>query len=216
MTTIGGQILRFPGPRAAQVTPGVVTLADGIVKSIEFGAVPSTIDFGGPNHLVCPGFIDTHVHLPQFDSIGAVGMPLLPWLEQVIFPAEILWNDVDYARAMVSRVIDQFLSHGTTAVCAYATVSHEATVAAIEAFASAGFRGAIGQTLIDRGAPNELMRETDLLVDQVSMTLDAFPPAARMATAVTPRYALSCTEPLMLSAGQLAKDHDAIIQTHLA
>ncbi|MEM6474318.1 MAG: amidohydrolase family protein, partial [Planctomycetota bacterium] len=47
-------------------------------------------------------------------------------------------------------------------------------------------------------------------------TLDAFPPAARMATAVTPRYALSCTEPLMLSAGQLAKDHDAIIQTHLA
>jgi guanine deaminase len=38
--------------------------------------------------LVLPGFVDTHVHFPQLRCIGALGMPLLEWLEQCALPEE--------------------------------------------------------------------------------------------------------------------------------
>lgn len=214
--TVGGQILRFPVAGQATLEPGVISIAGSQISAIDFGPVPESVDIGNPRSLISPGFIDTHLHLPQFDSIGAIGMPLLPWLNQVIFPAEIRWNDLAYAQAMVSRVIDQLLAHGTTSVCAYSTVSHPATVAAIELFSEFGFRGVIGQALIDRGAPKELTRTKKELVDQVQKTLQDFPADQRMSTAVTPRYALSCTPELMQEVALLARDENALIQTHLA
>ncbi len=38
--------------------------------------------------LVLPGFVDTHVHFPQVRIIGALGMPLLDWLEHSALPEE--------------------------------------------------------------------------------------------------------------------------------
>ncbi|MEM0925193.1 MAG: amidohydrolase family protein [Planctomycetota bacterium] len=216
MTTIGGQLLRISGDSSVEITPGVVTLSGERIAQIDYGPLPESIDFGGPQMLISPGFIDTHVHLPQFDSIGVVGQPLLPWLNEVIFPAEIRWNELEFAKSMTARVIDQLLAHGTTAVCAYATVSHPSTIAAIEAFAEAGFRGVIGQTLIDRHAPRELTRGTEQLIEEVEKTLERFPSTQRMSSAVTPRYALACTPELMTSVAKLAQAHNAIIQTHLA
>ena len=47
--------------------------------------------------LVLPGFVDTHVHFPQVRMIGALGMPLLDWLERSALPEEARLADVDYA-----------------------------------------------------------------------------------------------------------------------
>ncbi|MDA6076099.1 amidohydrolase family protein [Edwardsiella anguillarum] len=35
-----------------------------------------------------PGFIDTHIHYPQSEMIGAYGEQLLEWLEKYTFPTE--------------------------------------------------------------------------------------------------------------------------------
>jgi guanine deaminase len=50
--------------------------------------------------LVLPGFVDTHVHFPQVRMIGALGMPLLDWLERSALPEEARLADVDYARGV--------------------------------------------------------------------------------------------------------------------
>ncbi|QEF97230.1 Guanine deaminase [Stieleria maiorica] len=216
MITLGGQILQSEPEGYATIRPGVVEIAEGRIVGVEFGQVSNRVDHGGPDALICPGFIDTHLHLPQFDSIGAAGMRLLPWLKDVIFPAEQRWNDLDFAKSMIDRVARQCLGVGTTGVCAYATVNHEATIAALTAFRDIGFRGVIGQVMMDRDAPPPLLRPRGQLIDEVSRTLDQFPPDRPMAAAVTPRFALSCSEALLEDAGRLAASYDAIVQTHLA
>lgn len=38
--------------------------------------------------LITPGFIDTHIHLPQTGMVGAYGEQLLDWLNTYTFPAK--------------------------------------------------------------------------------------------------------------------------------
>src|SRR6188472_399038 len=38
--------------------------------------------------LVLPGLVDTHVHYPQVRITGALGLPLLEWLNAVALPEE--------------------------------------------------------------------------------------------------------------------------------
>ena len=99
-----------PGVRLAE---GWLRTEGGRIVEVHEGGLPASFDLGGDGHLISPGFIDTHMHLPQFDLIGAHGMRLLDWLDQVTFPNEARWADADYAAAMTDRVIDQLLSVGT-------------------------------------------------------------------------------------------------------
>ena len=47
--------------------------------------------------LLLPGFVDTHVHFPQARIIGALGMPLLDWLDRCALPEEARLADLGYA-----------------------------------------------------------------------------------------------------------------------
>src|SRR5487761_1703887 len=47
--------------------------------------------------LLLPGFVDTHVHFPQARIIGALGMPLLEWLDRCALPEEARLADAGYA-----------------------------------------------------------------------------------------------------------------------
>ena len=38
--------------------------------------------------ILLPGLVDTHVHFPQVRVIGALGMPLIEWLERCALPEE--------------------------------------------------------------------------------------------------------------------------------
>lgn len=48
--------------------------------------------------LLLPGFIDTHVHYPQTEMIGAFGEQLLEWLTTHTFPVESQFADEAYAK----------------------------------------------------------------------------------------------------------------------
>ena len=216
MTVLTGQLLLCDQPPAARISPGTIYIADGHIAEVVIGETSKDADYGNANSLISPGFIDTHLHLPQFDMIGAHGMPLLDWLQNVTFPSERKWEDTQYAQSMTKRLLKQCLSVGTTGICAYATVHHESTLASLKVATEASMRGVIGQVLMDREAPAYLIRERQQLVDETNATLEAFSPGSRMAAAVTPRFAISCTAELLASAGQLARQFNATIQTHLA
>lgn len=220
---VAGQLLleEPPSPGSAvgrcRIAPGWVRIEDGHIAEVVEGEAPPSADLGGPERLVAPGLVDTHVHLPQFDAIGAHGLPLLEWLDGVIFPTETRWADAEFAAGMTRRVARQLLAHGTTAVCAYATVHHQGTAASIAALDAAGLRGAVGQTLIDRYAADALIADRAALVEQTADLLARFPAEGRVAAAVTPRFAVSCSDELMEAAGRLAAEHPAaLVQTHLS
>ncbi len=111
---LSGQILLNDLPDRARIEPGYLRLQGPVIEEVVLGEAPTTADAGGPHCLISPGFIDAHLHLPQFDMMGAHGLPLLEWLERSTFPNERKWQDPDYAAAMTHRVIDRLFSHGTT------------------------------------------------------------------------------------------------------
>lgn len=211
-----GNLLLDSGDGACHLSRGTVRVDDDVIAEVNIGDEPAAYDHGGPDALITPGFIDAHLHLPQFDLIGAHGMDLLQWLTEVTFPSEMKWADTDYARAMTGRVAAKLLSSGTTGIAAYATAHHEAAVAAIQAASAAGLRGVIGQVLMDREAPSELCFDANDLIDQAAALQTKFPVGGRLAAAVTPRFAIACTGELLNAAGRLAKETGATVQTHLA
>jgi guanine deaminase len=216
-------------PDATSERPGVrpaggwLRTDGGRIVEVHEGGMPASFDLGGDGCVVSPGFIDTHMHLPQFDLIGAHGMALLDWLDRVTFPNEARWADADYAAEMTERVIDQLLSVGTTSFAAYATVHHEATRCALGCCARRGLRAVVGQVLIDQEAPDSMLRDAGECIAETEALLNDWPSRPeqraggnRVSTAVTPRFAITCSEGLLKAAGDLARKHDAYIQTHLA
>jgi guanine deaminase len=215
---VAGNLLLPSSADQSRLAAGWLRIENRRIVEVAEGPCPHSIAFGGDDYFVSPGFIDTHVHLPQFDSIGCAGLPLLEWLNTNIFPMERRWEDDAFAASMTSRVLDQFLLHGTTSFCAYATVHHAGTLAALELTHQRGFRACIGQTLMDRLAPDYLMRPTRQLIAEASELLAKFPPGgpSRVECGITPRFAASCTPDLMQEVAKIAKSTGAIVQTHLA
>ncbi|HYE63155.1 MAG TPA: amidohydrolase family protein [Phycisphaerales bacterium] len=208
---ITGHLLLPDANGTLELAEGSLIVRRGRIESIA-PRIHASPDFGGPDFLITPGFVDAHVHLPQFDSIGVDGLELLTWLDRAVFPAELKWADVGYAAAMCERVARELLSFGTANIAAYATVHHESAQAAIEVCAKAGLSGYIGQVLMDRNAPKDLCRPARESVASASR-LRAI---GRIAPAVTPRFAVACTRELLNEAGKLAKATNWHIQTHLS
>lgn len=216
-----GHLLVEDMPGRCRLKPGAVHLTEQTIDSVELYQETNTADlergdWGGPNCIICPGFIDAHLHLPQFGIVGAHGMPLLDWLSRATFPAEQTWEDPDIAKRDASSAIDQLVACGTTGIAAFSTVHYEATRQALLAAERAGIRGVIGQALIDRYAPPELCRTSNQLLDEQQQLLNEFAAGQRVAASIAPRFALSCSDALLEGAGKIAADHGAIIQSHLA
>lgn len=200
--------LLLPRPRSAALRPGSIDVRHGRIVSVR--AARSA----GSDRVILPGFIDAHLHLPQFNSIGQDGLPLLDWLRRIIFPAERRWADARFAASMSRRIAREIVSFGTTGVVAYATSHHASARAALAALGRAGLRGLVGQVLMDRpGAPGLARPAARVLAEAVRLA-----PAShgRMATILTPRFAVSCSEQLMQGVGLIAARTGSLIQTHLA
>ena len=67
-----------------------------------------------PEQLIVPGFIDTHIHFPQTEMVGAYGEQLLSWLNTYTFPTEIQFQDKTYASEIAQFFVQELLKHGTT------------------------------------------------------------------------------------------------------
>ncbi|MCL4222673.1 MAG: amidohydrolase family protein [Phycisphaerales bacterium] len=205
-------LLFQPDSKPRGLVPGWLLVQAATILDVGTGPPPARPDLGGDDCCIFPGFIDAHVHLPQFDSIGVAGLELLDWLEKVIFPAESRWEDPAFAADMAERATDELISFGTTAFAAYGTVHSESVRQAMTQVASRHVRALFGPSLMDRNAPPNLCYLAD---DQIE-ALSRFTTLDRVEPAVTPRFAVACSPDLMTQAAQLARARGWAIQTHLA
>src|SRR4029079_6154251 len=70
-------------------------------------------------HLMMPGFIDAHIHMPQAQVIASWGAQLLDWLNTYTFPEETRFSDPGHAARIAGAFLDLLLAHGTTTAVAY-------------------------------------------------------------------------------------------------
>ena len=105
--------------QARYLEDGVLLLRDGRVAGLESWETAEAKLAGLPvtdlrGRLIVPGFVDTHIHYPQTEMIGAFGEQLLEWLNHYTFPVEAQYHCPDHAAQMSAFFLQQLLANGTT------------------------------------------------------------------------------------------------------
>ena len=167
--------------------------------------------------LILPGFIDTHVHSPQIDVIASYGTELLDWLTTHTFPAEARHADPAHTEAAAALFLDALLAHGTTSAVVFPTV-HKASVDALFGAAEArGMRLIAGKVLMDRNAPENLRDDLVGAERDMEQLIVRWHGRARLAYAVTVRFAATSSPDQLALAGHLCgADPSLYMQTHVA
>ncbi|NHX36884.1 MULTISPECIES: 5'-deoxyadenosine deaminase [Halolamina] len=165
--------------------------------------------------IVAPGLVGAHVHSVQSLGRGvADDAELLDWLFDYVLPMEADL-DAEGMRLAADLGYLECLASGTTTVVDHLSVHH-----AGEAFAAArerGIRARMGKVLMDKDCPDGLeepteraLRDSEALIRQYHDTANG-----RIQYAVTPRFAVSCTEACLRGARDLADRYDGVvIHTH--
>ena len=206
--------------------PRVDLLADGLLvidaagKIVSVGPAPLDCDEpeSYPGAVLLPGFVDAHVHFPQTRILGSASGPLLPWLERSVFPEEARFAEARYAAAVAWEFCEQLVRHGTTCAAIYSSSHPIAAELLFTELERRGLRGMVGLTLMDRGAPPELLLAAGPALAACEALVERWHGRDddRLRFCVTPRFALSCTPALLRGAGALAERHALPVQTHLA
>ncbi|MFT3666536.1 guanine deaminase [Piscinibacter sp.] len=191
---------------------------DGRIAAVQ--AEPPGPDWPRDDHagrLILPGFIDTHVHSPQLDVIGSYGTALLDWLDTYTFPAERRYADAAVAAEGAALFLDALLAHGTTAAVVFPTVHKVSAEALFAAGAERGMRLVAGKVLMDRHAPDGLRDDVRQAEADCRELIARWHGRARLAYAVTVRFAPTSTPGQLAMAGRLcAEDPTLYMQTHVA
>ncbi|RWJ99517.1 guanine deaminase [Mesorhizobium sp.] len=179
------------------------------------GAGAETIDHRP--HLILPGFIDAHVHVPQMQIIASYGAELLDWLNKYTFPEESKFQDAQHGRRIARLFLDEMLRQGTTTVAAYCSV-HKASAEAF--FAESHDRNMLniaGKVMMDRNAPDGVLDTPQAGYDDSKALIAEWHGKGRQLYAITPRFAITSSPEQMEMAGALCREHpDLHMQTHLS
>ncbi|MHC4612093.1 MAG: amidohydrolase family protein [Planctomycetota bacterium] len=192
--------------------PGWVLVADARIAQLGRGDPPEAPAAGDAESIICPGFIDAHVHLPQIGIRGCDGSDLLEWLDEVVFPAEMRWQDQGVADREAGAAYGLMLRAGTLGYAGYLSSHLHSAVAVTRAANRVPLRGIAGQVLMDRQGPEALLLDPSGELARLARS-----ERGRLALSVNPRFAVSCTDQLLARAGATAASADNVfIQTHLS
>jgi guanine deaminase len=172
-------------------------------------------DTGGK--LVCPGFVDAHVHFPQMDVIASYGHQLLDWLTAHTFPAEMAFGDLAFAERRARHFVDQLLRHGTTTALVLCSVHPESVTALAAEVMARDLRMILGKVLMDRNAPASLLDTPQRSYDDCTRLIQQWHERGRIRYAVTPRFAGTSSPEQLEVAGVLRRETPSVyVHTHLA
>ena len=170
-----------------------------------------------------PGFVDLHIHAPQYPQLGlALDEPLEVWLQKYTFPLEARYADLDFARAGYEVLVDDLIANGTTTALYFATQDRDATKLLADICIAKGQRALVGKVVMDDPAscpPDYRDESPAAAVDDSRAVIDHIRghehnTEARVLPVITPRFIPSCTDETLQQLGMLAAECDCHVQTH--
>lgn len=194
----------FTGGELRAEVEAALLVRDGVI--VERGAArqlradhpaEKVVDLNGG--LVLPGFVDTHVHYPQVRMIGALGMPLLEWLEHSTLPEEAKLVDPTYAEGVATDFLNGLTSAGTTSALVFGAHFSDAVDVLFTQAAEVGLRITSGLVVSDRILREDLLTSAETAYDEGLALAKKWHGVGRNRYAVTPRFSLSCTDGLLES-----------------
>jgi guanine deaminase len=168
---------------------------------------------------IFPGLIDCHTHLPQYSAVARGESQLLPWLRENIFPVEREFTGPK-ARHEAPLFFREVARNGTTTAMVFAAIYEDSCDVGFEAAEQSGLRVILGKMMMDLGSYGQLQPKKIVSVSlmESERLCRKWHGAAegRLEYAISPRFAVTCSEKLMRGAAELAQRFGVYIQTHLA
>jgi guanine deaminase len=219
MQVLHGTLLQPRSAENCQVLPNTcVTIADdgkiAQVASVPVGAAA----VGGEGCWILPGFIDAHLHMPQWDRRGIDGLSMFQWQEKIGYPAELRMRDAKIARSVAEEFTRGVIANGTTTVAAFGSPFASEVDQTFNVFSKQGLRAIYGMMLNDDAMPAELCQQADAALDESRAMAAKWNNAenGRLMYAFSPRTSVRCSERMMRGAAALATMLKCYLQTHVA
>ncbi len=226
LTILRGRVLTFTGePQGRDDASSYRYWEDGEVE-IEDGRIVSVGPFDGAQradariidhrpHLILPGLIDPHIHMPQMQVVGSWAGNLLEWLNTYTFPAESRFGDRAHAERIAVALCDTLIRHGTTTAAAYCSVHPTSVDAFFSAAAQRNMLMVGGKVMMDRNCPDTVRDTPQRGYDESKVLIERWHGKGRAHYAITPRFAITSTPEQMEMTQALAREFpDLHIQTH--
>ncbi|GAB3328597.1 5'-deoxyadenosine deaminase [Haloplanus salinarum] len=165
--------------------------------------------------VLLPGLVGGHIHSVQSLGRGiADDTELLDWLFDYVLPMEASLSAAEMEIAAKLGYLEMIES-GTTTCVDHLSVAHADE--AFEAAGEIGIRGVLGKVLMDQRSPDDLREDTQEALDESERLIRQYHGSFddRIRYAVTPRFAVSCSEECLRGARELADAYDGVrIHTH--
>ena len=168
---------------------------------------------------LAPGFIDSHIHAPQYVYTGtALDLPLLDWLNKYTFPTESKFKSPEFAEDVYSKVVRRTLKSGTTTAAYYSTTHRIAAIILAQKAVQFGQRAFIGKVSMDRNSPDFYVESTEEAISEAHRFIHDLGNlnSNLVAPAITPRFVPTCTIDLMKELGKLADKYKLLVQSHIS
>ena len=177
------------------------------------------------DQVLLPGFVDLHVHAPQWPQAGlALDKPLEEWLNDYTFPLEAKYADLAFAKRVYHNLVTTLLANGTTTVLFFGTIHRQANLVLARECLTQGLRSLIGKVAMDNPdqtpayyrdpSPQAAIEETERFINDLQ-ELGAGRPLAPIPV-ITPRFVPSCTDESLAGLGRLAAKYHLPVQTHVS
>lgn len=165
--------------------------------------------------IIMPGMVGAHIHSVQSLGRGiSDDTELIDWLYDYILPMEATLT-ADEMEVAAKLGYLELIETGTTTAIDHLSVAHAER--AFEAAGEMGIRGVLGKVLMDQRSPDGLLEETQAALDETEQLIQQYHGSYddRIRYAVTPRFAVSCTEECLRKTRKLADAYDGVrIHTH--
>lgn len=168
--------------------------------------------------LILPGFTDLHVHAPQYTFRGlGMNMELLPWLNTYTFPEEAKYADVEYAKKVYPKFVDDLKNSVTTRAGIFGTLHVKSTEYLMELLEESGIIAGVGKVNMDRNAPENLIESTEETIEETKRWLAEIEGKYRRVFPIlTPRFIPSCTDEAMEGLEKICRKTGIPVQSHLS
>ena len=173
-------------------------------------------DYSGK--MIIPGFVDLHLHAPQYPNIGlGLDKELIPWLNTYTFLEEKKYEDMEYAKDVYSKLIKDLWRVGTTRAVVFSSIHKESTKLLMDMFINSGLGAYVGKVNMDRNTIPELTEETQRsILETEEIILEYSDKSSLVKPIITPRFVPTCSAELMKGLGDLAINYGVPVQSHLS
>ena len=167
--------------------------------------------------LLMAGFIDPHIHFPQYRMLAAAATDLLDWLTRYTWPEEALYANAEHAAKAADVFISRLFKNGTTSAMAFCSSHKIGTEALFNAAQKYNMALLTGKTLMDRNALPAVQDTVEQGAIETYALHQDYHNNGRLRHVVSPRFAITSTEAQLKSTGELLQIcKGALMQTHIS